>query len=38
MTGRVPFLAIYGWTRDVNEIAQVIPCDDWAIIEQASAP
>lgn len=37
MTGQVPFLAIYGWTRDVNEIAQVIPCDDWAAIEQASA-
>jgi hypothetical protein len=36
--GAVPFLAIFGWTRDVNETAYVIPADDWAEIERAGLP
>ena len=32
-TGSNPFLCIFGWTRDVNEPAKVIPCTDWAEIE-----
>lgn len=35
MVGDVPFLAIFGWTRDVNAAAYVIPCDDWALLEAA---
>ena len=35
--GSVPFLAIFGWTRDVNAAAYVIPSDDWALLE-ATAP
>ena len=31
--GPVPFLCIYGWTRDVNDPPQVIPADDWAALE-----
>lgn len=31
--GAVPFLAIFGWTRDVNETARVIPADDWPALE-----
>jgi hypothetical protein len=27
--GSVPFLCLFGWTRDVSEPAQVIPADDW---------
>jgi hypothetical protein len=37
-TGTVPFLAIFGWTRDVNETAYVIPADDWAELENAWPP
>ncbi|MGQ0564455.1 MAG: dimethylsulfonioproprionate lyase family protein [Gemmobacter sp.] len=33
--GAVPFLAIVGWTRDVNEVAYVIPAEDWAELERA---
>ena len=33
--GAVPFLALFGWTRDVNVPAYVIPCDDWALLEAA---
>ena len=33
--GSVPFLAIFGWTRDVNEPAYVIPSADWAELERA---
>lgn len=33
--GDVPFLAIFGWTRDVNEPAYVIAADDWAELESA---
>lgn len=31
--GAVPFLCVFGWTRDVNEPAKVMPADDWAAIE-----
>jgi hypothetical protein len=31
--GRVPFLCLFVWTKDVNEIAQVLPSDDWALLE-----
>ena len=31
--GPVPFLCIYGWTRDVNEPAHVIPATDWPALE-----
>lgn len=34
--GSVPFLCIFGWTRDVDEIATVIPCDDWPALEALS--
>lgn len=33
--GDVPFLAIFGWTRDVNVPAYVIAADDWAELESA---
>jgi len=29
----VPFLCIYGWTRDVNAAAKVVPASDWNMIE-----
>jgi hypothetical protein len=32
--GSVPFLAVFGWTRDVNEVAYVIAADDWADLEE----
>lgn len=32
--GAVPFLCLFVWTKDVNEIAQVIPADDWAVLEE----
>lgn len=31
--GRVPFLCLFAWTRDVNEPARVIPADDWPALE-----
>jgi hypothetical protein len=31
--GPIPFLALFGWTRDVAEAASVIPSDDWAALE-----
>lgn len=31
--GAAPFLCLWVWTRDVNEIAQVIPADDWPELE-----
>lgn len=34
--GPVPFLCIFGWTRDVDEIATIIPCDDWPDLEALS--
>ena len=33
--GAGPFLAIFGWTRDVNAAAYVIPADDWELLERA---
>lgn len=31
--GRVPFLCLFAWTRDVNEAARVIPAGDWPQLE-----
>lgn len=31
-TGKVPFLALYAWTRDVNDLAVVIQAEDWAAL------
>jgi hypothetical protein len=31
--GDVPFLCLYGWTRDVNAPAKVVPASDWDMIE-----
>jgi Dimethlysulfonioproprionate lyase len=31
--GRVPFLALFCWTGNVNEPAYVLPADDWAELE-----
>ncbi len=31
--GPVPFLCLFGWTRDVNELAHVIPTTDWPALE-----
>lgn len=36
--GAVPFLCVFGWTRDVNEVAKTMPADDWAGIEAARGP
>ena len=38
LTGRVPFLGFYVWTRDVDLAAQVIPADDWAELEAVHIP
>jgi Dimethlysulfonioproprionate lyase len=29
----VPFLCLYGWTRDVNAPAKVVPASDWDVLE-----
>lgn len=34
--GPVPFLCIFGWTRDVDEIATIIPSNDWPALEALS--
>ena len=31
--GETPFLCIYGWTKDVGAIAELVPAGDWADIE-----
>lgn len=31
--GQVPFLCIFAWTRDVEALAQVIPAQDWAVLQ-----
>lgn len=31
--GPIPFLCLFGWTRDVNENPQVIPATDWPALE-----
>lgn len=35
LTGDVPFLAFYGWTRDIHHPAYVLPADDWAALEHS---
>ncbi len=32
--GSAPFLCLYGWTRDVDLPAHVIPADDWPTLEE----
>jgi hypothetical protein len=34
--GALPFLCIFGWTRDVRQSASVIPSDDWSRFEGAA--
>ncbi len=36
--GPVPFLAIFGWTRDVTVPAEVIPAADWPALEALRLP
>lgn len=36
-TGHTPFLAFFVWTRDVNQIAEVIPAPDWPDLEATFA-
>lgn len=31
--GAVPFLGLYAWTKDVNELAVVLPAEDWTALE-----
>ena len=31
--GQTPFLALYGWTRDSEEPARILPADDWPQLE-----
>lgn len=33
--GQVPFLSLFVWTRDVNEVAHVLPAEDWPELEAA---
>ncbi|MDH6268861.1 hypothetical protein M2360_004280 [Rhizobium sp. SG_E_25_P2] len=37
-SGNVPFLCVYGWTKDVNIPAEMILCDDWAAVEAENQP
>ncbi len=32
--GSVPFLCFFLWTQDVNEVAMVLPADDWSALEE----
>ena len=32
--GPVPFLCLWGWTRDIREPAQVLPASDWPELER----
>jgi hypothetical protein len=32
-TGKIPFLSLFVWTRDVNDLAVVIPAQDWPALE-----
>lgn len=34
--GAVPFLCLFVWTGDVNQIARVIPAEDWPALEQTA--
>ena len=36
--GAAPFLCLYGWTRDVDLPARVIPADDWQELEDLRLP
>ncbi len=38
LTGDVPFLCLYAWTRDIGEPARVIPAPDWDMLEAGQAP
>jgi hypothetical protein len=31
--GPVPFLGLFVWTKDVNQLAEVIPAADWTVLE-----
>ena len=31
--GPTPFLALFGWTRDIQFAAKVIPAHDWSELE-----
>jgi hypothetical protein len=33
--GSTPFLCLFVWTKHVNEVATVLPADDWAALEEA---
>ena len=35
LTGRDPFLCVFGWTRDVNIPARLVFANDWNVIEAA---
>lgn len=32
--GPVPFLSFFVWTRDVHEVARVLPAEDWPALEE----
>ena len=34
--GAVPFLSLFVWTKDVNELAHVLDAEDWAALERAA--
>jgi len=34
MAGRIPFLCVYAWTRDVAEAAVIVEADDWPTLER----
>ena len=38
LTGAVPFLAVFAWTRDVEAPAYVLPAADWARHENPALP
>ncbi len=31
--GPLPFLAVFGWTKDTSHPAHVVPATDWAALE-----
>ncbi|WP_112310093.1 dimethylsulfonioproprionate lyase family protein [Pseudogemmobacter bohemicus] len=33
LTGAVPFLSLFAWTRDVDQPAHVLPASDWSLYE-----
>lgn len=37
-SGDIPFLCVYGWTKDVNVTAEMILSGDWAALEAETAP